>query len=140
VFCSGVLLGGRDGALVGGITMLIFSLLNPYGPVHPLVSVAQVLGMALAGWAGAFAARIRLPERSARVRAVWLAAIAIPVTLFFDLVTNAATGVVFGQMRLTLIAGIPFSLWHVGYNIALFAALGTPLVAVCWRYAARLSS
>jgi membrane protease YdiL (CAAX protease family) len=47
---------------------------------------------------------------------------------------------VFGQIRLTLLAGIPFSLWHIGYNVALFAALGTPLVAVFGRYAARLAS
>jgi hypothetical protein len=58
----------------------------------------------------------------------------------YDLITNLATGVILGQIRITLIMGIPFSLWHIGYNLALFVVLGTPLVAVCARYAARLSS
>ena len=41
-------------------------------------------------------------------------------------------------MRFWLIAGIPFSLWHIGFNVALFAVLGTPLTAVLARYSARL--
>ena len=53
VFCSGVLLGARDGALVGAVTMLVYSLLNPYGAVHPLVTASQVAGEVLAGLAGA---------------------------------------------------------------------------------------
>ena len=61
------------------------------------------------------------------------------VTLVFDLLTNLATGVLFGQMRATLIAGIPFALWHVFWNAVLFALLGTPLVAVFARYRARLA-
>ena len=61
-------------------------------------------------------------------------------TVWFDLVTNVATGLVFGQMRVVLLQGIPFALWHTGSNILLFALLGTPLVAVFGRYRARLSS
>jgi membrane protease YdiL (CAAX protease family) len=37
-----------------------------------------------------------------------------------------------------LLAGIPFSLWHIGFNIALFVAIGTPLAGVLARYAERL--
>ena len=140
VFCAGVLLGARDGAGVGILTMTLFSLLNPYGPAHPLVTLSQVLGMAAAGLAGAWAARLGLPQRATRVRAISLAALAIPLTAFYDLITNLATGVLLGQIRVTLLMGIPFSLWHIGYNVALFAVIGTPLVGVCGRYAARLSS
>jgi len=140
VFCSGVLLGARDGALVGGLTMLVFSLLNPYGPAHPLVTLAQVTGSALSGVAGAAFARLGLPGRGVPVRAALLAVAAIVVTAFFDLVTNLATGVFLGQIKLVMLAGIPFSLWHIGWNIVLFTALGTPLTAVFARYAERLSS
>ena len=140
VFCAGVLLGARGGAGVGILTMTLYSLLNPYGPAHPLVTVSQVVGMAVAGWAGALVARLGVPERPARSRAAILGAVAVPLTAFYDLVTNLATGVILGQIRVILVLGIPFSLWHIGYNVALFVALGTPLVAVCGRYAARLSS
>jgi hypothetical protein len=140
VFTSGVLLGVRDGALVGAITELIYSLLNPYGVAHPLVTAAQVSGMALSGLSGGIAARAGLAERDVRARAWMLGALGAGITLFFDLITNAAGGVVYGQMRITLIGGIPFALWHMGTNVVLFAVIGTPLVGVFARYRARLSS
>ena len=139
VFCAGVLLGARDGALVGAVTMIVYTLLNPYGPAHPTVMASQVLGAAVAGLAGAVFAGVRGPALPARVRAVALALIAVAVTGFYDGVTNLATGLTFGQVRYWLIAGIPFSLWHIGYNVVLFVALGTPLTAVFSRYAERLS-
>jgi len=135
-----VLLGPRDGALVGGLTMLVYSLLNPYGPAPPLVTAAQIAGNGASGLAGAAFARLGWPARPAAARGVALVLCAVLVTAFYDLVTNVATGVVFGQMRFWLLAGIPFALWHIGYNIALFAVLGTPLVAVFARYAERLSA
>ena len=140
MFGAGVLLGARDGALVGAVTMSIFTLLNPYGPAHPLLMAAQVAGMVLAGLAGALFAALGLAARPAATRAAILGVTAVAVTAVYDLLTNAATGLVFGQMRYWLIAGIPFSLWHIGYNVALFVAIGTPLTAVFARYAERLSS
>ena len=140
MFSAGVLLGARDGALVGAVTMAIFTLLNPYGPAHPVIMAAQVLGMVISGLAGALFAAVGLPARPAPARAMVLVAVAVAVTALYDLLTNAATGVVFGQIRYWLLAGIPFSLWHIGYNVALFAGIGTPLTAVLARYAERLSS
>ena len=46
VFCSGVLLGVRDGVMTGAITMLVYSLLNPYGAAPPLITLSQVVGEA----------------------------------------------------------------------------------------------
>ncbi|MEO5618892.1 MAG: hypothetical protein ABIS67_14080, partial [Candidatus Eisenbacteria bacterium] len=139
VFCSGVLLGVRDGLLVGVVTELIYSVLNPYGAVHPLITVAQVSGEALAGLAGGIAGVLRLPAAPVPARLVLLAVCGALLTLIFDLITNLATGVLFGQMRATLIAGIPFALWHLFWNVVLFTVLGTPLVAVFARYRARLT-
>ncbi len=140
VFGAGVLLGAWDGALVGGLTMLVYTLLNPYGPAHPVIMLSQVLGTAAAGVAGGWYARAGLPGRGVRTRAWTLALVAVIVTAVFDLVTNVATGLVYGQMRTWLLAGIPFSLWHIGYNVLLFVAVGVPLVAVFARYGARLAS
>jgi hypothetical protein len=140
VFCSGVLLGARDGGLVGGLTMLVYSLMNPYGPAHPVVTAAQVTGNALTGVAGAAFAGLGFAARPPAVRAAALVVFGIVVTASYDLLTNVATGLVFGQMHAWLLGGIPFALWHIASNIALFAALGTPLVAVFARYAGRLSA
>ena len=69
-----------------------------------------------------------------------MAAAGLILTACFDFITNLATGIVFGQVRATLIGGIPFSLFHIATNVAVFAALGAPLVAVFARYRERLSS
>jgi ABC-type Fe3+-siderophore transport system permease subunit len=138
-FASGVLLGARDGMLVSGLMMLLFTLLNPYGPAPPAVMLAQILGMSLAGAAGALFARLGGHHWPIPRRVLALATLAVVVTAAYDLLTNVATGLVFGQMRYWLLAGIPFSLWHIGFNVALFSAVGSPLTAVLARYAERLS-
>ena len=140
VFCAGVLLGVRDGLLTGAVTMLVYSLLNPYGAAPPLITLAQVAGEAVTGAAGGVFAAAGFTGLPAGLRAASLAISAILVTLFFDLVTNLATGTLLGQMRIALIGGIPFSLWHIGWNVALFAAIGTPLVGRLSHYRSRLSS
>ncbi len=138
-FVSGLLLGARDGATVGGACMLLYSLLNPYGPAHPLVTAAQVGGEAAAGMAGGAVRGMHLERRPAALRVAVMASCALVLTLFFDLITNLAGGWIYGQMRIMLLAGIPLSLWHVATNLALFVALGAPLLGVVARYAARLS-
>ena len=139
VFASGLLLGTRDGALVGGVTEAIYSLLNPYGPAHPLVTIAQVAGMATSGAAGGIAARLGLGRIHAAPRAVMLVGLGLVLTAVFDLLTNLATGVLFGQMRATLIGGLPFALFHMGTNAALFGTLGVQLCGVLETYRPRLS-
>lgn len=140
VFCSGILLGARDGMLVGIVTSLVFSLLNPYGAVHPLVTLSQVSGEAVAGLAGAGFAAAGWPQRRPLVRAGVLAVAAVLITFVYDLVTNLATGILLGQVPVTLVGGIPFALWHIASNAGLFVLLGTPLSGVFWHYRSRLSS
>jgi len=140
VFCAGVLLGVRDGILTGAVTMLVYSLLNPYGAAQPLITLAQVVGEASAGGAGGALGAAGIAGLPVALRAAALAVSGAVVTLIFDLVTNLATGVLLGQVRLALLGGIPFSLWHIGSNVALFAAVGTPLVGALRHYRSRLSS
>ena len=140
VFLSGVLLGARWGAMVGAVSMLAYSVLNPYGPAHPVITLSQMIGELAPGPAGAVLAASGLPGRPALQRMLVLAVTGAVLTVCFDLITNVATGLLFGQIRATLIGGLPFALLHVGSNVALFALLGTPLIAVFARYRARLSS
>ena len=140
VFCAGVLLGVRDGILTGAVTMLVYSLLNPYGAAPPLVTSGQVVGMAAAGAAGGVLATAGIARLHAVLRAAALAITAVALTQLFDVLTNLATGIMYGQVRLMLIGGIPFSLWHTGCNVLLFVAIGTPLVGALSHYRSRLSS
>jgi hypothetical protein len=140
VFAAGVLLGARDGAAVGALTMLVYTLLNPYGAAHPLVMAAQMAGEALAGVAGGLVGRTALARAGVAVRGGALAGLGAALTAVYDLLTNVATGVLFGQMRATLIGGVPFALWHMFTNAALFGAIGAPLLGVLGHYRSRLSS
>ena len=134
-----MLLGVRDGLLVGAVAELIYSVLNPYGAVHPVVTASQVLGMIVPGIAGGIAGHTKLPGLPVALRAVSLGLIGAVLTVFFDFVTNLATGLVYGQVGATLIGGVPFALWHLFWNVVLFVVLGTPLSAVFAHYRARLA-
>ena len=85
VFCSGVLLGVRDGMLTGAITMLVYSLLNPYGAAPPLITLSQVVGEAAAGGAGGVLASAGLAGFQSAPRAAVMATAAVILTLFLAL-------------------------------------------------------
>jgi hypothetical protein len=120
--------------------MLIYSLLNPYGVAHPLVTSSQVLGEVVAGLAGGWMSRLGIGRAPMPVRVSVLAATGFVITAFYDALTNLATGVLFGQMRATLMGGVPFALWHMGSNAVLFGALGAPLAGMLETYRSRLSA
>ena len=129
VFLSGSLVGVAWGAWVGALARLAFSVANPYGPPHPWVLAAQVLGGAAAGAAGGLARTWLLAEdaspRSARLRAAILVVAGILVTGVYDLVTNVAQGVVFGSIPATLaLAALP-SAQHIASNAVIFAVVGS---------------
>jgi len=125
-FVGGWVLGPRWGAIPGGLGELLFSTINPYGLAHPLVLASQVVGMALSGVAGG--ALGRADVKNARARWVLVVLAGIAVTIVYDLLTNVASGIAYGQMATTLKLAIPFTLAHVGTNAALFATVGVLLV------------
>jgi hypothetical protein len=65
VFTCGVLRGGRRGALVGALTMVLFGTLNPMGVSPPPMFVMQIVGMTLIGASGGFLAGMRPSSRLA---------------------------------------------------------------------------
>ena len=52
VFTTGFLWGKLPGMLVGIIGMGLTTVFNPFGPAHPYMMIAQVLGMTVSGIAG----------------------------------------------------------------------------------------
>ena len=128
VFLSGALIGAAWGAWVGGVARLIFSVGNPYGPPHPLVLGAQVLGGAMVGAWGGVAGRWLLARTGlgagAKARTLILLASGFVVTTAYDLLTNLAQGVVFGSIPATLVLGALPALQHIGSNLVIFAVLG----------------
>lgn len=130
VFLSGTIVGVAWGVWIGAVARLVFSVANPYGPPHPWVLVAQIVGSAAIGALGGAARPLLLsgsptrPPLSDRWRVVVLAALGLVGTLVYDFATNVAQGVAFGAIKATLaLAAIP-SLQHIASNTVLFAVVG----------------
>jgi len=119
---SGGLVGPMWGAWVGGVARLVFSVANPYGPPHPWVLAAQVLGGAGLGAAGG-ALRHELSKGGRTASATWLL-LGLFGTIAYDLVTNVAQGIVFGSIPATLALGAIPALQHVSSNAVLFFVVG----------------
>src|SRR5882672_1001364 len=126
LFAGGWAVGPLWGAVAASLGEALYSVFNPYGVAPPLVLLSQIVGMAASGVLGG--ALGRLPAGGKRRRWVLVVAAGIVATLWFDLVTNLATGVQFGQWRAMMLAAVPFTLVHVGTNAALFATVGVLLV------------
>lgn len=126
VFLSGVIVGVGWGMWVGAAARLIFSVANPYGPLHPWVLAAQVVGAALLGAMGGLARRALTGSwlQSAPARAAFLGACGFLGTAAYDLITNLAQGIVFGSVRAALALGVLPSLQHIASNTAIFVIIG----------------
>jgi hypothetical protein len=120
-FFIGFRYGTVWGAAVGALGELLYSTLNPFGPALPPVTLAQVIGMALAGLAGGGAARFDPGGVFTQTRRWGLVLTAVLITLVYDLLTNLAMVWTLGNLWAWLLAGIPFSALHIVSNCLLFA-------------------
>jgi hypothetical protein len=133
VFLGGVILGTRRGALVGALSILVFSLFNPYGPPLPPLLVAQVTGFTIVGITGGI-----LRGRLARIdgAAVLLSAIAgLVLTLLYDALTTVATAIVtlgsdgfIGGLAGFFVVGALFVIVHALSNTVVFCVVVVPVL------------
>lgn len=133
VFVSGLFCGARLGGLVGGLSILFYSLFNPLGPAPAPLLAAQVIGFVVTGAAGGLAGPRIAP--SGWRGAMASAAAGFVVTLLYDVLTTLATAfIALGVARFAsgapgvFIAGAAFAAWHIGINTAVFAAAVSPIV------------
>jgi energy-coupling factor transport system substrate-specific component len=134
VFASGYLLGMMAGAIVGIISMSIYTtVVTPYGLPPLPIAFAQVFSMAIIGLGGGLVSKsnavaVAESPTSRPVRAVLILAVSgLVLTLIYDLFTNLASAYVIGQFVPVMIAAIPFAAIHILSNVLIFAVL-TPLV------------
>ena len=127
-FFSGYLLGAATGALVGGVSILLFSVLNPLGPSFPLVLAAQVLMMALIGMCGDSWRRLVTIAGRAEFLAATFGAV---LTLAYGVVADYGFAVSMGRWKdpfPVIAAGLPFSVVHIVSNGLIFAGAGAFIV------------
>ena len=141
VFSSGYLLGMIGGAVVGIISMSIYtSVVTPYGLPPLPIAAAQVFSMALIGFAGGLVLRLKRSasrqEFSSRIGAVMLMMVlaGLVLTLVYDLLTNLATTIVVGQFWPVMIVAVPFALLHTLATIIIFVVLSPLLIKMSRLY------
>jgi hypothetical protein len=133
VFMAGLFCGARLGSVVGALSILFYSLLNPLGPAPAPLLAAQVAGFVVIGAAGGLVGpRIKAARGSGVVAS---AAAGFVVTLVYDVLTTLATAFIalgagrFGEgLGGIFLAGALFIAWHVGTNTAVFALTVFPLM------------
>ena len=124
---AGVVLGWWGGFMAGVLAASIFSLGSPYGLPHPVLLLAQAVGLGLAGAVGSWSSAplARALSNGQRTLAVALAAATgLTATICYDLLTNLAIIVTFDLEPLVVLTGaVPFFLVHTGVNTAAFSIL-----------------
>jgi hypothetical protein len=130
VFVSGGLLGARGGALVGIVSMLIYSVANPMGAAIPLVTVSQLAGLGIVGAAGAVGPQVRRLFRGRAARSTAFAVVGVLLTVQYDLLTNLALGVSVGGITAVVAAGLLFALVHFISNALIFFFLADVLMSL----------
>ena len=135
IFSSGYLLGIIGGVLVGIISMSIYtSIITPYGLPPLPIAFAQILCMALIGFAGGLAFKFNVvafdqnPSSRSFLPILIMGISGLVLTIIYDLFTNLAVAFVMGQFLPVMIAAIPFALIHVLSNILIFVILAPLLL------------
>jgi energy-coupling factor transport system substrate-specific component len=129
VFSSGYLLGIVGGMVVGIVSISIYtSIITPYGLPPLPIALAQILSMALIGFAGGLVFKFKSVTSPQSLLSFFLMGIlGLVLTIIYDLFTNLAVAFVMGQFLPVMIASIPFTLIHVLSNVVIFVVF-TPLL------------
>lgn len=116
---AGYILGAGWGMFVGGIALMLYSFLSPFGMAPPPVWIAQGIGGASLALAGAiFSTKMKKP--------IYAMAVGIAATIFYDILTNAAGFFAFptkSTFIVYLFSGFAFAVVHIIANGAIFAVL-----------------
>jgi hypothetical protein len=134
VFLSGILAGPAWGLWIGATSRLVFSVANPYGPPHPWILVAQVVGAALVGGIGGTTRPwlLHAPESSPvfRARLAILLCCGFVCTVLYDVLTTIAQGIAFESLSVAIALGTLPAAQHLASNLVIFAVIGN--LAVPW--------
>ena len=126
IFLGGYILGRSSGLVIGFFSAFLWSSLNPWGSglAYPALLLAQIIGFSAAGFAGGLIRLFVKPSKINFKSALIFALSGFILTIFYDVITNLSAFIFSGfnlkMLRNILIAGIPFSFFHIGINILIF--------------------
>ena len=126
VFMSGLMLGCKWGALVGGTAIFIYSGLNPMGSglSFPPLFFAQIIAMSLCGVIGGLFRPFFFVKKYNFPKLLLLGFIGFLVTFIYDTLTLISyplfSGLGFTGIVASLVKGLGFTLLHEISNIFIF--------------------
>ncbi len=134
IFLGGYNLGWKSGAFIGFTTEFIYSNFNLFGPAPVHILAAQLLGMLLAGIAGAIVREFVTPDSPGRAARFFFALTAVIITAVFDFLTTLADVLIIepgpGFLVARLVAGLPFFVLHIASNGLIFFFLAPALIQI----------
>ena len=126
VFMSGLMLGLRWGALVGGTAIFIYSGLNPMGSglSFPPLFFMQIIGMAITGFIGGLFKSFFLSKKTSMISLICLGFLGFFCTFIYDFLTlisyPLSAGLGMSGIMAALVKGIGFTLLHEISNVIVF--------------------
>ncbi len=126
IFMSGVLMGSRQGLIIGVIGEFLFSALNPIGSglIFPPTMIAQIIAMAVIGTVGGILHNYILKWRPSATNCLLVFGLGFGLTLFYDILVSLAFPLSAGfnvkEMIGVVMAGLGFSLIHILVNALIF--------------------
>jgi uncharacterized membrane protein len=126
IFLAGILMGPAKGILIGTLSELLFSVLNPMGSglLFPPMLLMQSLAMALVGATGGFCRKYMLNWKNDWIHFAFIGACGLILTVFYDILVSLAfplaAGFSFREVVGVVITGFIFSLVHIAVNTIIF--------------------
>ncbi len=123
VFSAGFLWGMFPGVVVGLVGMGLWSAFNPYGPAHPYVMAAQMVGAALSGPVGAAFQRINWEHTGSGRLYAFLVASAVLCTVLFYIPVNLVDAWLIQPFWPRFVSSAVWSLVSLVSNMVIFPLL-----------------
>lgn len=125
IFLSGLYLGSKYGALVGGISIMIYSILNPMGSglaYLPLL-IGQIISMIIIGILGSYLSFI-LKKGKLKSRILFSGIAGFISTFIYDFITTISfpisVGYSLNEIIIYGISGLIFTAMHLVSNTIIF--------------------
>jgi len=137
VFAAGAFYGLGPGVIVGGMGMMLWTLMNPYGMAGLYMTITQVIGMALVGALGSTLHRSQFLT-AIKPFGFWLLGLyGLLSGLIFQLLISLVLAWLFGPFWPSFYSNMTFALLTIGSNIVIFVVCYPLLVKGSRREAQR---
>ncbi len=139
VFFGGYLFGKIRGAFIGGISMFLFSAMNPWGSglAYPPLNISQVVSYYIIGFAGGLIRPLVNMSINRFLKSLIFGSCGLILTVFYHVLVTVFTAEIAGfdyqKMGIIIIGGLGFAMVQIIWNMVTFSLLIPALIPVSNR-------